>query len=66
MCASFAPVAAFGQVGVLGWKEFEGLAGVVAEDLLLVGFGAVVAAAHGEAKENVGGEAVLASRGVRR
>ena len=43
-----APVAAFGQVGVLGRKELEGLAGVVAEDLLLVGFGAVVAAAHGE------------------
>lgn len=30
MCASFAPVAAFGQIGVLGRKELEGLAGVVA------------------------------------
>ena len=35
-------------IWVLGRKELEGLAGVVAEDLLLVGFGAVVAAAHGE------------------
>ena len=33
---------------MLGRKKLEGLAGVVAEDLLLVGFGAVVAAAHGE------------------
>ena len=48
MCASFAPVAAFGHIGVLGRKKLEGLAGVVAEDLLLVGFGAVVAATHGE------------------
>ena len=51
---------------MLGRKELEGLAGVVAEDLLLVGFGAVVAAAHVGAMENVGGEAVLASRCMRR
>ena len=51
---------------MLGRKELEGLAGVVAEDLLLVGFGAVVAVEHVGAMENVGGEAVLASRDVRR
>ena len=51
---------------MLGRKQRHALAGVVAEDLLLVGFGAVVAVEHVGAMENVGGEAVLASRCVRR